>query len=154
MSTSISSVPESSPLPDAAEPNAEAQKIVPPHDGADAPESKPPSSHPQPAEPDREGDVPTEKSGRGLIVLALAALLLGSVAINLKQSRDLSVLETRSQEYQQALAAAVERIDTETARAEGAEAALSRVDDAVALVNQQMVGLGQALEQLRRSTQR
>ncbi len=92
------------------------------------------------------------KRGAGFIALVLAALLVGSVAINLKQSRDVSVLETRSQEYEQALAAAVERIDSETTRAQSAEAALDRVDSAVDVVNERVLGLQQALDGLREAT--
>ena len=90
----------------------------------------------------------------GLVILILAGLLLGSIAINLKQSRDVAGLESRSTEYQQALAAAVERIDSETSRADGAEAALGRVDSAVDLVNERVVGLQEALNGLREATLR
>jgi hypothetical protein len=101
-----------------------------------------------PAEPRRA------RSGVGLLALVLGALLLISVAINLKQSRDVANLETRSQEYQQALAAAVERIDSEAARADGAEQALDRVDLAVDVVNERVLGLQEALDQLREATVR
>ncbi len=97
----------------------------------------------------------TEKKGRsGFVLLVLAGLLLGSIAINLKQSRDVANLEARSSEYEQALAAAVERIDSETARADGAEAALDRVDGAVDLVNERVLGLQEALDGLREATLR
>ena len=96
-----------------------------------------------------------DSGGRsGLILLVLAGLLLGSVAINLKQSRDVSTLEARSSEYEQALAAAVERIDNETARADGAEAALDRVDGAVDVVNARVLDLQEALDGLREATVR
>ena len=157
MSPPLTSLPTASTEPDAPEPTAEAQEIQFPRDDAetDAPGSQDPPSKTHHAEAPRpaEGEK-ADKSGRGLITLALAVLLLGSVAINLKQSRDLSILEIRGQEYQQALAAAVERIDAEVARADGAEAALGRVDEAVSVVNQQMVGLSQALDHLRDATQR
>ncbi|MGB0621650.1 MAG: hypothetical protein ACPGVZ_19480 [Myxococcota bacterium] len=97
----------------------------------------------------------TEKKGRsGFVLLVLAGLLLGSIAINLKQSRDVANLAARSSEYEQALAAAVERIDSETARANGAEAALDRVDGAVDLVNERVLGLQEALDGLREATLR
>ena len=102
-----------------------------------------------------DGPDSTEKKGRsGLVLLVLAGLLLGSIAINLKQSRDVANLEARSSEYEQALAAAVERIDSETARADGAEAALDRVDGAVDLVNERVLGLQEALDGLREATLR
>lgn len=105
---------------------------------------------------DTPAAAPEKKSrgGSGLLLLVLAGLLLGSVAINLKQSRDNSTLEARSQEYQQALAAAVERIDDETARADSAESALDRVDSAVDVVNERVVGLQEALDALRTATVR
>ncbi len=105
--------------------------------------------------PDAAAAEPTESRGRnGLILLVLAGLLLGSVAINLKQSRDVAGLEARSSEYQQALAAAVERIDGEAARADSAEAALDRVDNAVDVVNERVLGLQEALDGLREATLR
>ena len=94
------------------------------------------------------------RSDSGLLILVLAGLLLGSAAINLKQSRDVANLEARSSEYEQALAAAVERIDSETARADRAEAALDRVDSAVDLVNERVLGLQDALDGLREATLR
>lgn len=94
------------------------------------------------------------RRGASFLVLVLGALLLISVAINLKQSRDVGQLEQRSTEYQQALAAAVERIDSEAARADGAEAALDRVDSAVDVVNERVLGLQEALEGLREATVR
>ena len=94
------------------------------------------------------------RSDSGLLILVLAGLLLGSAAINLKQSRDVANLEARSSEYEQALAAAVERIDSETARADRAEAALDRVDSAVDLVNERVLGLQDALHGLREATLR
>jgi len=94
------------------------------------------------------------KSGRSMLALVLGVLLLVSVAVNLKQSRDIANLDARSQEYQQALGAAVERIDSESARAEGAEAALDRVDSAVDVVNERVLGLQEALDQLREATVR
>ena len=62
----------------------------------------------------------------------LTGLLLGSVAINLKQSQDVANLEARSSG--RAGARRGERIDSETARADRAEAALDRVGSAVDLV--------------------
>ena len=94
----------------------------------------------------------SSRGGSGLILIVLAGLLLGSVAINLKQSRDVATLEARSSEYEQALAAAVERIDSESARADGAEAALDRVDSAVDVVNERVLGLQEALDGLREAT--
>lgn len=94
------------------------------------------------------------RSDSGLLILVLAGLLLGSAAINLKQSRDVANLEARSSEYEQALAAAVERIDSETARADRAEAALDRVESAVDLVNERVLGLQDALDGLREATLR
>jgi hypothetical protein len=105
---------------------------------------------PEPATTDRA----SARTGSSLLALALGALLLFSVAINLKQSRDVAQLEARSGEYQQALAAAVERIDAEAARADGAEAALDRVDLAVDVVNERVLGLQAALDQLREATVR
>ena len=106
-------------------------------------------------EPERAAAEPSGSRGRnGLILLILTGLLLGSVAINLKQSRDVAGLEARSSEYQQALAAAVERIDSEVARADSAEAALDRVDSAVGVVNERVLGLQQALDGLREATVR
>jgi hypothetical protein len=96
-----------------------------------------------------------EAKGRsGLIVLILGVLLVGSVAINLKQSRDVASLESANSEFEQALTAAVERIDVETARANGAEAALARVDSAVDVVNERILGLQDALDGLREATVR
>jgi hypothetical protein len=94
------------------------------------------------------------KSRSGLIALVLAGLLLFSIAINLKQSRDVASLESRSAETEQALNAAVERIDFETARANGAEVALDRVDAAVDVVNEKVLGLKNALDGLREATVR
>jgi len=94
------------------------------------------------------------RTGTSLIALVLAGLLLGSIALNLNQSRQVSNLEARSGEYQQALAAAVERIDSETSRADGAEAALARVDVAVDVVNERVLGLQEALDGLRDATVR
>ncbi len=125
---------------EAATPSAEASSA----DSNDLYRSEPPTS----------GEETESKARTGLLVLILAGLLLGSIAINLKQSRDVLSLETRSSEYQQALAAAVERIDSETARADGAEAALNRVDSAVDLVNERVVGLQEALDGLREATVR
>ncbi len=105
---------------------------------------------PEPSTTDRA----SARTGSSLLALALGALLLFSVAINLKQSRDVAQLEARSGEYQQALAAAVERIDAEAARADGAEAALDRVDLAVDVVNERVLGLQAALDQLREATVR
>ena len=96
----------------------------------------------------------TSSPGRSMLALVLGALLLVSVALNLKQSRDVANLDARSQEYQQALGAAVDRIDSESARADGAEAALDRVDTAVDVVNERVLGLQQALDQLREATVR
>lgn len=93
-------------------------------------------------------------TGRSLLALVLGALLLVSVAFNLKQSRDIANLDARSQEYEQALGAAVERIDSESARADGAESALDRVDAAVDVVNERVLGLQEALDGLREATVR
>ncbi len=90
----------------------------------------------------------------GLIALILAVILVGSIAINLKQSRDVASLEGQNAEIEQALSAAVERIDIETARANGAEAALERVDSAVDVVSERVRGLQDALEGLREATLR
>lgn len=106
------------------------------------------------ASEDQESDASESGGWSGLIVLVLAGLLLGSVAINLKQSRDIAGLESRSSEYEQALAAAVERIDGEASRADSAEAALDRVDSAVDVVNERVVGLQEALDGLREATVR
>ena len=96
-----------------------------------------------------------ESKGRmGLIALVLAVLLLGSIAINLKQSGDVASLELKSAESEQALGAAIERIDLESSRANGAEAALNRVDVAVDIVNERALGLQEALDQLREATVR
>ena len=92
--------------------------------------------------------------GMGLLALVLAGLLLVSVAINLKQSGDVGRLETERAELQQAVDAAVERIDSETLRANGAEAALDRVDRAVDVVNERVLGLQEALDGLREATVR
>lgn len=120
----------------------------------DAPEDAP-ERETSPAETETAGkDDKPSRGGSGLLILVLAGLLLGSVAINLKQSRDVAHLEARSSEYEQALAAAVERIDSETARADGAEAALDRVDSAVDLVNERVLGLQEALDGLREATLR
>lgn len=81
-------------------------------------------------------------------------ILVGSIAINLKQSRDVASLEGQNAEIEQALSAAVERIDIETARANGAEAALERVDSAVDVVSERVRGLQDALEGLREATLR
>lgn len=101
-----------------------------------------------------EADTGQSKSRMGLIALVLAVLLVGSIAINLKQSRDVATLETQSAEIEQALDAAVERIDVETARANSAESALDRVDGAVDIVNEQVLGLQEALNGLREATAR
>ena len=107
------------------------------------------------ANEDATEEAPSEKrTGTNLIALVLAGLLLGSIAINLNQSRQVSNLEARSGEYQQALAAAVDRIDSEASRADGAEAALTRVDVAVDVVNERVLGLQEALDGLRDATVR
>ena len=104
---------------------------------------------------DAADEAPSEKrTGTSLIALVLAGLLLGSIALNLNQSRQVSNLEARSGEYQQALAAAVDRIDSEASRADGAEAALTRVDVAVDVVNERVLGLQEALDGLRDATVR
>ena len=120
----------------------------------DAPEDAPKrKTSPAEIETADKDDKPS-RGGSGLLILVLTGLLLGSVAINLKQSRDVANLEARSSEYEQALAAAVERIDSETARADRAEAALDRVDSAVDLVNERVLGLQDALDGLREATLR
>ncbi|MBJ20661.1 MAG: hypothetical protein CL933_14735 [Deltaproteobacteria bacterium] len=90
----------------------------------------------------------------GPVALLLAALLLGSVVINLKQSRDVATLEMQSAEFERALSDAIERVEIETARADGAEAALERVDGAVDVVNSRVLGLQEALDGLREATLR
>lgn len=115
------------------------------------------------ADPTRDG-IDTEDSAAppkqeskaryGLIALVLGVFLLGSFAINLKQSRDVASLEIQNAEFEQALGAAVARIDSETARANGAEAALGRVDNAVDVVNERILGLQEALDGLRAATTR
>ena len=144
-----------STLPNATEPEDDRPELEVDDLGATEPvlEVDEPESSQEAAAPSTSDD--TESKGRsGLILLILAGLLLGSVAINLKRSRDVANLEARSSEYQQALAAAVERIDSETARADGAEAALDRVDSAVDLVNERVLGLQEALDGLRDATVR
>ena len=74
--------------------------------------------------------------------------------VNLKQSGDVGRLEAERAELQQAVDAAVERIDSETLRANGAEAALDRVDSAVDVVNERVLGLQEALDGLREATVR
>jgi hypothetical protein len=96
----------------------------------------------------------TSKGRLGLIAVVLAALLIGSFAINMKQSRDVQALETKNQEFEQALTSAIERIDAEAARATSAEAALDRVDTAVDVVNERVLGLQEALDGLREATVR
>ena len=96
----------------------------------------------------------TSKGRLGLIAVVLAALLIGSFAINMKQSRAVQALETKNQEFQQALTAAIDRIDVEAARATSAEAALDRVDIAVDVVNERVLGLQEALDGLREATVR
>ncbi len=96
----------------------------------------------------------SSRGGFGLATVVLAALLLASVAVNLKQSRDVAALEQKSAEAEQALDAAVARIDAETFRANNAEAALDRVDSAVDVVNEQLVGLQEAIAGLREATVR
>jgi len=118
---------------------------------ADTAETEDTETAAEEVEPNEERD---SRGRTGIVILILAGLLLGSVAINLKQSRDVSKAEARSSEYQQALAAAVERIDAETVRADGAEAALDRVDSAVDVVNERVLGLQEALEGLREATVR
>jgi hypothetical protein len=101
-----------------------------------------------------ESESAERSRGWGVVALILAALLVGSVAINLKQSRDVAALEEKSAEFEQALDAAVARIDAETSRADGAESALERVDSAVDLVNERVLGLQEALDGLREATVR
>ncbi len=124
-------------------------------DGEPIPSGEESASH----ESDRSADsleAPSrEAKGRsGRIVLILGVLLVGSLAINLKQSRDIAALDSANSEFAQALTAAVERIDVETARANGAEAALARVDSAVDVVNERILGLQDALDGLREATVR
>jgi hypothetical protein len=100
-------------------------------------------------------EVPSESRSRSsLIALILAGLLIASIAINLKQSRDVAMAEAQSGELERALSTAIERIDFETARANGAEAALDRVDTAVDVVNEQILGLQNDLDGLREATVR
>lgn len=161
MSTPISSLPDHSPD---EEHEAQGEQAIATDREEDRATPEAGSGDPTPAS---NGDVrnsggaaPASAEARrtggrsGLTILVLVGLLLGSIAINLKQSRDVSTLEARSSEYQQALAAAVERIDSETARADGAEAALDRVDGAVDLVNERVLDLQQALDGLREATVR
>ena len=86
---------------------------------------------------------------RTLSPVALVEALLGRIELLNPQ---LDAFVTLMGE--QALAAAVERIDSETARADGAEAALDRVDSAVDLVNERVLGLQEALDGLREATLR
>jgi len=158
MSNPISTLPNASE-PDEDRPELEVDDLDTASETeleVDAPEDAPDT---EASEAGTETETPGKdekpsRGGSGLLILVLAGLLLGSVAINLKQSRDVANLEARSSEYEQALAAAVERIDSETARADGAEAALDRVDSAVDLVNERVLGLQEALDGLREATLR
>ena len=86
----------------------------------------------------------------GFVVLAV--LLLGSLALNLKQTRAVGALERKSEEFQTALTTAVERIDQETARADAAESRLRGITGAVDTVNDRIASLQEALDALRAAT--
>lgn len=157
MSTPISTLPNT----DAKEPELEVDEILEddlekPLTEVEASDSSEAGSEADSAESQTSEETESAESSRGwgLVALILAALLVGSVAINLKQSRDVAALEEQSAEFEQALDAAVERIDVETSRADGAESALGRVDGAVDLVNERVLGLQEALDGLREATVR
>ncbi len=88
------------------------------------------------------------RSGMGLLALVLGLLLVGSVAFNLKQSRDIATLADTNEQFEMALTAAVDRIDLETVRAESAESALGGIGGAVDTVNQRVAALLEALTAL------
>ena len=84
----------------------------------------------------------------GLLALVLGLLLAGSVAFNLKQSRDIATLADTNEQFGMALTAAVDRIDVETIRAESAEATLGGIGGAVETVNERVASLLEALTAL------
>ncbi|MFK7898623.1 MAG: hypothetical protein AB8G23_22510 [Myxococcota bacterium] len=92
-----------------------------------------------------------QSGGKGLAIF-LGLLLAGSVAFNVKQSRDLAVLNSTNEQFELALTAAVDRIDVETIRAESAEATLGGIDGAVQTVNERVEGLLEALTALSEAT--
>jgi hypothetical protein len=157
MSTPISTLPKT----DSNEPELEVDEVLEdelekPLTEVEASETDETGAAADEAESEATEETESAESSRGwgLVALILAALLVGSVAINLKQSRDVAALEEKSAEFEQALDAAVERIDVETSRADGAESALERVDSAVDLVNERVLGLQEALDGLREATVR
>ncbi|MEZ4353716.1 MAG: hypothetical protein R3F16_08635 [Myxococcota bacterium] len=91
-------------------------------------------------------------SRTGVLLVVLAVLLLGSLALNLKQTRAVGALERKSEEFQTALTTAVERIDQETARADAAESRLRGITGAVDTVNDRIASLQEALDALRAAT--
>lgn len=94
------------------------------------------------------------RSGMGLLALVLGLLLAGSIAFNLKQSRDLATLADTNNQFEMALTAAVDRIDVETGRADSAEATLGGIDGAVDTVNERVAALLEALTALSEATQK
>jgi len=157
MSTPISTLPKT----DSNEPELEVDEVLEdelekPLTEVEASETDETGAAADEAESEAAEQTESAESSRGwgLVALILAALLVGSVAINLKQSRDVAALEEKSAEFEQALDAAVARIDVETSRADGAESALERVDSAVDLVNERVLGLQEALDGLREATVR
>ena len=98
---------------------------------------------------------PTPKKGRsgmGLLALLLGLLLAGSVAFNLKQSREIATLADTTEQFEMALTAAVDRIDVETVRAANAEARLGGIGGAVDTVNERVASLLEALAVLSEAT--
>lgn len=153
MSNPVSSLSEStnaSPRPEADEPAA----------GSETPLAEVTADAEPDAEPDADESLDAEEEEErssgflGVVVILLGLALIVSVAVNLKLSRDVATISAQSQELERALGSAVERIDVEAARAASAEAALDRVDSAVDVVNERVLGLQEALDQLREATVR
>lgn len=157
MSNPVSSLSEStnaSPRPDADEPAAGSETPL-----AEVTADAEPDAEPE-AEPDADESLDAEEEEErssgflGVVAILLGLALIVSVAVNLKLSRDVATISAQSQELERALGSAVERIDVEAARAASAEAALDRVDSAVDVVNERVLGLQEALDQLREATVR
>lgn len=143
MSTPISEVPEKS------DQSENATGTVHSIDSSEAVESSSAA-----LEVEDEAGEDTSGGSWGLVALLLGLLLAGSVAMNLKQANTMTGLNAKSQEFELALTAAVERIDQEAARADVAESTLDGIGGAVETVNDRVASLTAALDELRAATAR
>jgi hypothetical protein len=140
-SNPLSNVKPISPEIAAAEParDQETDREIPTQSIAEDPKPAPP---------------PEKKKGRSMggLAILLAVLLLGSIALNVRQATVTETLSVENQRFSFALNEAVATLDQETARANSAESALGGITGAVDNVNNRIEALQQALGELRAAT--